>query len=316
MKVNQIDDIRILIYGAGVIGSIFGAKLALSGVNITMLARGERFDELKKDGIILKDALNGKIENVKVPIIDNLRENDIYDYIVVVVQNTQIDSILPILSKNKSPNIVFVVNNPCGYQTYINSVGNNRVMIGFPCAGGERKDGIVTYFIGKGPTKLFQSTTFGEINGKKTERLKKLLQIFKTAGFSPSQNKNMADWQKTHVAVIIPITKALYKFNSNNYELAKSPEILKKMILSIRECFALLKRKGVKITPTKLNFFYLPSIILVPIFSISMNTKMIEYAMAKHAIAGKNEVNVLEKLFMEMFRETENNMLHLDALSK
>ncbi|WP_010233686.1 ketopantoate reductase family protein [Clostridium arbusti] len=184
-------------------------------------------------------------------------------------------------------------------------------MIGFPAAWGERKDGIVSYFIGKGSAKLFQSTTFGEINGKKTDRLKKLLQVFKKAGFSPSQNNNMMDWQKTHVAVIVPIGKALYKFNSNNYELAKSPETLKKMILAIRECFTQLKKKGVKITPIKLNFFYLPCFILVPIFSLGMNTKIAEFAMAKHTIVAKDEMDVLEKLFIEILGKTKDTMPYL-----
>lgn len=305
MKVNQMKNTKILIYGSGAIGSIFGCKLALSGVDITMLARGKRLEELKKNGIILKNAINGRIENIKVPIIDILKENDIYDYIIVVVQNTQIDDILPILSKNKSLNIVFVVNNPCGYQKYIDSIGFRRIIIGFPSAGGERKDGIVSYFIGKGIAKLFQSTTFGEIDGMKTERLNNLLRIFRKAGFSPSQNNNMIDWQKTHVAVIVPIGKALYKFNSNNYELSKSHETLRKMILEIRKNFVLLKKRGIKITPEKLNFFYLPCFLLVPIFSIVMNNKIAEFAMAKHTIAAKYEMNVLEKLFIEMLGETE-----------
>ncbi|MGB4658774.1 MAG: 2-dehydropantoate 2-reductase N-terminal domain-containing protein, partial [Mobilitalea sp.] len=137
---NKLRKEKILIYGAGVIGSIFGGKLSLSGVDITLLARGKRLEELRKDGIILKNAISGEIEKIKVTIIDNLEENDIYDYIIVPVQNTQVESILPILSKNRSSNIVFVVNNPSGYQNYIDSVGYQRVMIGFPSAGGERKD--------------------------------------------------------------------------------------------------------------------------------------------------------------------------------
>jgi Ketopantoate reductase len=314
MNLTTIKRPQILIYGAGAIGSIFGGKLALSGIDITMLARGKRFEELRKNGIILKNSINGKVQKVNVSIIDDLKENDIYDYIIVAVQNTQVDSILPILSKNRSSNIVFIVNNPCGYQKYIDSLGYDKIIIGFPSAGGERKNGIVTYFIGTGLAKLFQATTFGEISGKRTDRLIKLLQIFKNAGFSPSQNNNMMDWQKTHVAVVVSIGKALYKFNSDNYKLAKSTETLKQMILSIRECFTLLKQKGVKINPTKLNFFYLPCFLLIPIFSIAMNTKIAEVAMAKHTIVAKDEMSVLEKLLIEILDKTEEDMLYINSL--
>lgn len=81
------------------------------------------------------------------------------------------------------------VNNPLGYKKWINYVGYERILIGFPSAGGERLNGVVKYFIGKGPAKLFQSTTFGELNGEKSQRLINLVKMFKKAGFSPSINK-------------------------------------------------------------------------------------------------------------------------------
>ena len=36
---------KICIYGAGVIGSIFTGKLSLAGNDVTVLARGKRFEE-------------------------------------------------------------------------------------------------------------------------------------------------------------------------------------------------------------------------------------------------------------------------------
>lgn len=49
-------NMRILVYGAGVIGSIFAEKLAVAGNDVTILARGKRLgisptpaiDSLKK----------------------------------------------------------------------------------------------------------------------------------------------------------------------------------------------------------------------------------------------------------------------------
>jgi 2-dehydropantoate 2-reductase len=160
---------NILIYGAGVIGSIFAGKLAQKGYDITILARNSRHNEIMERGIILKNSLNNKSFQVNIKSINILNNEDIYDYIIVCVQNNQIDAILPILAKNKSQNIVFVVNNPLGYNTWIESVGYERIIIGFPSAGGERKDGIVNYFIGTGINKIFQSTTFGELDGIRTK---------------------------------------------------------------------------------------------------------------------------------------------------
>ena len=296
-------NMKILIYGAGVIGSVFAGKLAKNGYDVTVLARGNRFKEISENGIILKNSLNNKLDTINVSVINTLFENDIYEYIIVPVQNNQINDILPILAKNKSQNIVFMVNNPLGYENWINSVGYERILIGFPAAGGERENGVVNYFIGKGITKVFQSTTFGELNGKKTERLKILYKIFRKSGFSPSIHSKMEWWQKTHVAVVSPIAKALYRYQSNNYELAKSYKTLKNVVYATRELFSVLKSNNVKITPKKLYFYYLPANILAIIWKIIMKTKIAEYSMAKHTIAGKEEMEILEKQFMILNKE-------------
>jgi 2-dehydropantoate 2-reductase len=291
---------KILIFGAGVIGSIFAGKIDQKGYDVTILARGNRYNELREKGILLKNCLNNKIIQRNIKVTDTLNENDIYDYIIVTVQNAQIDDILPILGKNKSQNIVFVVNTPLGYEKWIYSVGYNRIIIGFPSAGGERKNGVVNYFIGTGINKIFQATTFGELDGKVTKRLKTLQKIFRKSGFSPSINKKMDWWQKTHVAVILPIAKALYRYNSDNYELGKSYKTLKYMVFGTRELFRILKNINVEITPRKLHFYYLPIVILVNIWKIVMKTKVAEYAMAKHTIIGKEEIAILEKQFMTL----------------
>ncbi|NLO40651.1 MAG: ketopantoate reductase family protein, partial [Ruminiclostridium sp.] len=105
---------RILIYGAGVIGSIFAGKLAVSGEDVTVLARGKRVEELQQCGIILTTADSNHDEAIPVKVIEHLAPDDLFDYIIVVMQRTQVDSVLPILSKNCSKNIVFVVNTAAG----------------------------------------------------------------------------------------------------------------------------------------------------------------------------------------------------------
>ncbi len=109
--------LKICIYGAGVIGSIFAGKLALAGNDITILARGKRFEEIKTGGITLANPKTQKIEQVSVVVIDTLLAEDAFDYIIVAMQRTQVDDILPVLAKNCSKNIVFVVNTAGGYDS-------------------------------------------------------------------------------------------------------------------------------------------------------------------------------------------------------
>ena len=46
--------IRILIYGAGVIGSIYAGYLSLSGCEVSVLARGHRLEELRQKGLLYR----------------------------------------------------------------------------------------------------------------------------------------------------------------------------------------------------------------------------------------------------------------------
>jgi 2-dehydropantoate 2-reductase len=308
--------LKFLIYGAGAIGSIFAGRLALSGYNSTVLARGKRLAELEENGVVLVNPGNNREEIVKVNVIENLLPDDIYDYIIVVMQKTQVNSILPVLSKNKSKNIVFVVNTASGYDDWVHAVGSERLMLGFPSAGGERVNGRVNYFIGKGIMRFFQTTTFSEYSVKKTERLRKIIDVFNCAGIPSVESSNMNMWQKTHVAIVTSIGNALYKYDSNNYALAKSYADIKLMVLGIKEGFAVLDKLGIKITPTKLNYFKLPVFLIAPIFRVVMGTKLAETAMAKHTAVAKSEMLCLQNEFDILIQKSGIETPSINSLRK
>jgi 2-dehydropantoate 2-reductase len=142
------------------------------------------------------------------------------------------------------------------------------------------------------------------------------VEIFRRAKFSPAKCNNMNAWQKTHIAVVMPIGKALYRYDSDNYQLARSYETVKQMILANRECFQVLKDRNIKITPGKLNFFYLPIFLLVPVFMIILNTKFAEFAMAKHTIAAKEEMGELESVFRIFIKESSVKTPSLNWLTE
>ncbi len=285
---------KICIYGAGVIGSIFAGKLALAGNNITVLARGDRHEEIKKNGINLVNYKTNKSQKVMVKTIDSLLPNDKYDYIFVVMQRTQVDEILPVLSQNCSKNIVFVVNTASGYEKWAQAVGAERLLVGFPSAGGERKDGIVDYFIGKGLIRMFQTTTFGEYSGEKTQRVCALIKVFNHAGIPTVFCANMDAWQKTHIAIVTNIGNALYQHNCSNLALSKSYNDVVNMVRGIKEGFAVLRALGYPITPRKLWYLNLPIGMIAFVLRIIMGTQLAEITMVKHCAAAKAEMSYLQ----------------------
>ncbi len=307
---------RILVYGAGVIGSIFAGKLAASGVDVTVLARGKRLEELQKNGIVLLIPGENKYERIPVKVIEHLAADELYDYILVVMQRTQVESVLPILSQNCSKNIVFIVNTAAGYDDWAKAVGSERLMLGFPSAGGERIDGKVLYFIGKGITRLFQTTTFGEYSGWKTERVRRLIHVFKIAGIPSVFCEDMDAWQKTHVALVTSIGNALYQFGCDNYRLARSNDSIRLMLRGIQEGFAVLLKLGIKTKPLKLWYLKLPAWMTAGIFRLVMGTRLAETAMARHCKAAKQEMLSLQAEFDTLISQCRLNTPAIDRLRK
>lgn len=309
-------EMRILVYGAGVIGSIFAGKLAASRQDVTVLARGKRFEELRSNGIELSAHGVHRNEIIPVNVIDHLEPDDFFDYIIVAMQRTQVDSVLSILSQNCSRNIVFVVNTAAGYDQWVQAVGRERLMLGFPSAGGERADGKVVYFVGKGIVRAFQTTTFGAYGGRKTERVRWLINAFRRAGIPSVFCSDMDAWQKTHVAMVTSIGNALYQFDCDNYRLGRSYDSVKLMVHGIKEGLAVLKKLGIKTKPAKLWYMKLPAWMTAGVFKMVMGTKLAETALAKHCVVAKPEMLCLQTEFDSLIEQSQLQTPAIDRLRK
>lgn len=99
---------RLLIYGAGVIGCWYAVLFSKVGYDTTIYARGKRLELLRKDG--LRYEIKGKIHKADVKIIERLENEDIYDFIFLTVKENQVHTALKELAYNVSPNIVTMIN--------------------------------------------------------------------------------------------------------------------------------------------------------------------------------------------------------------
>ncbi|WP_343231700.1 ketopantoate reductase family protein [Tissierella simiarum] len=284
--------------GAGVIGSIYAVNFSRAGYDVTMFARSKRLAELQKNGLVFYNAKTEKIENANVKIIDTIFNDDAFDYIFVTVRYEQIESALLDIKDNCSQNIVTMVNNPFGYDKWEEIVGKGRIIPAFPGAGGKIENDILYY---KLTTRLIQSTTFGELSGERSSRIMQLYNVLKSSGFSASICDNMDAWQKSHLAMVIPMANAIYFDGGNNYTTAQNREAIQNMSLSLRENFEFLKNVGIKITPIKLNVFRLcPIWILNSIFKMIYNTKFAETLISNHAKNASQEMYLLSNDFAEL----------------
>ena len=303
---------KILIFGAGVIGSVYAGKLALAGHSVTVLARNKRLKELKLNGLLLSE--NGK-KTVKtdVTVISELKSDDIYDYIFVTLRNDQLKDALILLGKNQSKNFVFMVNTSSGYSDWINKIGIERIIPAFPGAGGKITNGIVFYSL---TPRFIQPTTLGEINGKVTQRMNDLVRILRHARFPTSVSKKMDTWQKSHVAMVCPLAYGIYFDEGNNYTFSKNKIAINQTGKALKETFNFLKQSGIGIEPFKLNLFRLiPLPIINYIIPLIFKTKWAETFISNHALAARDEMEMLFNDFILLAENKGFNLIELKKLS-
>jgi 2-dehydropantoate 2-reductase len=287
----KMDNSRILVIGAGVNGSAVITRLCNAGLDAQVLARGKRYDEIKDGGIIIEDPFNHKRSITKVPVINRLDPEDIYDFILVIIRKNQIADLLPVLAQNKSPNIVFMGNNLSGPDEFAKIIDKKRIMLGTVVAGGKRDGDIIRAMVS---TPL--ASPFGEMDGTITPRLKRLVKTLRGAGIKATTSTNMIDLQLTHAVGVALIGKLTMKYNCDLAALARSTEDLKLYVDGGREAHQVLCTLGHKIVPFSENLIrIMPSFLQIAGMRALLNSKLGEVGLAYHVSQAPDEMQQLAK---------------------
>jgi 2-dehydropantoate 2-reductase len=285
----KTDNARILVIGAGVNGSAIATGLYNAGLDVKVLARGKRYEEIQDEGIIIENPFNHKRSIAKVPVTNCLDPEDIYDFILVVVRKNQVADLLPVLAQNKSPNIVFMGNNLSGPAEFAKIIDKQRIMLGTVFAGGKRDGDIIRAFVS---TSL--ALPFGEMDGTITPRLKRLVKTLWSAGLKAKTSTDMIDFQMTHAVGVALIGKLTMKYNCDLSALTRSEEDLKLFVDGRREAHQVLRALGHKIIPSSEDAIrIIPSFLQVAGMRMLLNSKLGEVGLAYHVSQAPDEVQQL-----------------------
>ena len=303
---------KILIYGAGVIGSIYAAKLFAAKNDVTLLARSKRFESLQQNGVITREQLTGKKLTARIPLIQQLETNDFYDLIIVAVRLDQLESIMPVLKNNSaSPLIMFMLNNPENLQAIEDELKPKHVIFGFPGAGGIIKENVIDFIQIKQ-----QKTTIGKKDGEKSETIKTLKSLFEAAGFSVDISSNMQAWLITHAVFVACVSAAIIKENGDSIQLGKNKNSMRLMVKSIKEGFRALINLDIPVMPSNLKIIFMitPEWVSVLYWQKAMQSKLGTLAIAPHANAAKSEMQLVAKKVLEMVHSSSVATPDLDKL--
>ncbi|WP_416292237.1 ketopantoate reductase family protein [Paenibacillus illinoisensis] len=238
---------KILVYGAGVLGSQLAHVLVRGGNDVTVLARGKRAEELEGDGVVIRHVFQFRTTVDPVRVTTELKAEDVYDLIFVVMKYNDFPSVLPILANNRSTNIVIVGNNADArsMQSYLedNSPADKQVAFGFHVSGGKRhQDRMMSIGGGKGLMVI------GALDGKIPFQ-PQLDQAFAKAKYKLDVIEDIDAWLKSHLIPILMLNAVSFDEERELKKLEGNREQLLHMIGAMDEGIAVLEAMGIDMIP-------------------------------------------------------------------
>ena len=247
-------NMKILVYGCGVIGSYLVHKLCEAGNDVTVAARGKWKETLETKGLMIRHKLSRKNTLDHPRVIDAAEETEAYDLVISVMQGQQQEHLLPILAKVNAPLVILVGNNPRAAQmeAELHSIAGDdrKILFGFQGTAGVREaDQVTCVSPGSG------SMTVGGLHEEPdTESKQTLLAAFGDTGYQLHWTDDMEGWLWCHVAFILPIVYLSYSLDCDLTK-AGSEEIAA-VVSAAEEGYRLIAFSGMKIRPESDEMFF------------------------------------------------------------
>ncbi|GHT32677.1 ketopantoate reductase [Bacteroidia bacterium] len=298
---------KILIYGAGIIGSTYGWQLSKVSCDITVLVRPEKLQSAIENGINIQcsDFRGGQKQTEQVifrpKIVDKLLPENDFEYIIVPTNCIYLKEILPELKESAGKaHILFFQNMWDDFDEISNYLSPKQYLFGFPfmVGGGRNEHSINSAISGL----KYSHTPLGELTGEITPRLQKITKAMEDANLKPVISDHIKIWLITHYAVAAGLSAGIMKAGSGK-AFVQNPGIIKEAIKAIREGLSVCTKRGINIKMEKSNKLYsLPLFLAVPIAKKIYSNEAIQLMFDGHT---KHAPEEMKKMFADMIEYGE-----------
>ena len=287
---------KILVYGAGVLGCNLARNLFRAGKDVTLLARGNWAEEIRKNGLRIKDKFSPRVSVSRVTVVTELKPEDAYDVIFVVMRYTQLSSITEILRANGTKNIVFVGNNVRA-AALAASLPEKNVLFAFALSAGHREpDRVASIDLKK--------ITIGQLAGAPSnERL--IGQIFEGTKYKVVYEPNMGDYLLCHAAFVLPAAFACYKTDGDLKKLKGNTAYLTRLLDANIEGYRAIRDAGHTILPKDDAEFEGAAYrkTCLRFFKLMCATSLGKICASDHAMNATDEMSALNRDLKQFFDE-------------
>ena len=249
---------KTLIYGAGPIGQWLALRLDQAGKDVTLLARGRTFQRIDRDGIAIVDGLTGERLTARPKLTDGLGPDDRFDLVVVAMQRSARIAVCPVLAANPHlKSVLFLGNDVEGFPRYLDHLPEEKVLLGFPGAGGGWKGDDLVVVDREDPSNEYGEVFLGELDGIKRQRTRLIGGLFESAGIKVSYERDMDDWLKYHYAFMAPTAGVMLEKGGDLKAVAADKDAIHRYCRACREAGNVLRKVGYpRRQPKIFNLYY------------------------------------------------------------
>ena len=184
---------HIVVMGAGGVGGFFGAKLLKAGESVTLVARGEHLQAMRRDGLTVRSAIEGEYV-VRPTAVENVTGVATADVVLFCVKSFDTEAaaaqLRPVVGSETA--VLSLQNGVDNEDTIDALLGAGHAMGGVAqvFAVIDRPGVIAHHFAGR--------IIFGELDGRRSTRAERLLRAFESAGIPAELTPDVrrALWEK------------------------------------------------------------------------------------------------------------------------
>jgi 2-dehydropantoate 2-reductase len=234
---------KIAIMGSGGVGGYFGARLAATGNDLTFIARGTHLDAIRKDGLRVHSPL-GDVHISPAHATDDPARVGPVDIVLFATKlyDTEIAGELckPFVGADTA--VISLLNGVDSEEQLSRILGAQHVVGGVARISAEiAAPGVIQHHTN------FAVIEFGELNGRKTERLQTFLAAATAAGIDAQlcDDINIAIWQKFLLLASFSGVTAITRLPAG--PIRDNPETWNLMQAAAHEADAVARARGVRL---------------------------------------------------------------------
>ena len=230
----------------------------------------------------------------RLPVVTELKPEDQYDVIFVVMRYTQVGAIMDTLRANGTKNIVFV-GNDVRAEEIAAMLPEKNVLFYFALSEGHReRDHVASIDLRK--------ITIGQLSSAPSnEQL--IGQIFDGMKFKVVYQPNMGDYLLCHAAFVVPVAFACYKTGGDLKKIKHDTAYLNRLIDANIEGYRAIRSAGHEILPDDDKEFegaaYRKTCLLF--FKLMCATSLGKLCAADHAMNAVGEMSALNRDLKKFF---------------